>query len=140
MIQKEVADRILAVPGTKDYGALTLAVQYYAKPELVRVVHPSSFLPQPGVDSAVMHLERYGEPPVQCADKTLMFSLIRASFNQRRKKLVNGIVNNAGLPYTKEQVENALVSCSIRPDVRGETLTLSQFAALSDALSAVAIA
>ena len=140
MIQKEVADRILAVPGTKDYGALTLAVQYYAKPELVRVVHPSSFLPQPGVDSAVMHLERYGEPPVQCTDKTLMFSLIRASFNQRRKKLVNGIVNNAGLPYTKEQVENALVSCSIRPDVRGETLTLSQFAALSDALSAVAIA
>ena len=135
MVQKEVADRMLAGPGTKEYGALTLAVQYYASPKIVRVVHPSSFLPQPAVDSAVVHLSRYSEPPVRCEDPKLLFAVIRASFNQRRKKLVNGLVNYAPLMCTKEQAEQAVARCGLRPDVRGETLTLEEFAALSDALT-----
>ena len=134
MVQKEVADRMMAVPGTKDYGALSLAVQYYSKPERVRIVHPSSFIPQPGVDSAVMHLARYEEPPVTCSDKDLLFRVIRASFGQRRKKLVNGVSSGAGLEYTKEEVAEALAAAGLSPDVRGEALTLAEFAALTDAL------
>ena len=135
MVQKEVADRMMAVPGTKDYGALSLAVQYYSKPERVRIVHPSSFIPQPGVDSAVVHLSRYSEPPVCCRDPQQLFAVIRASFNQRRKKLVNGLVNYPPLHCTKEQAEQAVAKCGFRPDVRGEMLSLEEFAALSDALS-----
>ena len=134
MVQKEVADRMMAVPGTKDYGALSLAVQYYSKPERVRIVHPSSFIPQPGVDSAVMHLACYEEPPVTCRDKDLLFRVIRASFGQRRKKLVNGVSSGAGLEYTKEEVAEALAAAGLSPDVRGEALTLAEFAALTDAL------
>ena len=134
MVQKEVADRMMAVPGTKDYGALSLAVQYYSKPERVRIVHPSSFIPQPGVDSAVMHLACYEEPPVTCRDKDLLFRVIRASFGQRRKKLVNGVSSGAGLDYTKEEVAEALTAAGLSPDVRGEALTLAEFAALTDAL------
>lgn len=134
MVQKEVADRMMAVPGTKDYGALSLAVQYYSKPERVRIVHPSSFIPQPGVDSAVMNLARYEEPPVMCRDKDLLFRVIRASFGQRRKKLVNGVSSGAGLEYTKEEVAEALAAAGLSPDVRGEALTLAEFAALTDAL------
>ena len=134
MVQKEVADRMMAVPGTKDYGALSLAVQYYSKPERVRIVHPSSFIPQPGVDSAVMNLARYEEPPVMCRDKDLLFRVIRASFGQRRKKLVNGVSYGAGLEYTKEEVAEALAAAGLSPDVRGEALTLAEFAALTDAL------
>lgn len=134
MVQKEVADRMMAVPGTKDYGALSLAVQYYSKPERVRIVHPSSFIPQPGVDSAVMNLARYEEPPVTCRDKDLLFRVIRASFGQRRKKLVNGVSSGAGLEYTKEEVAEALAAAGLSPDVRGEALTLAEFAALTDAL------
>ena len=134
MVQKEVADRMMAVPGTKDYGALSLAVQYYSKPERVRIVHPSSFIPQPGVDSAVMHLACYEEPPVTCRDKDLLFRVIRASFGQRRKKLVNGVSSGTGLDYTKEEVSEALTSAGLSPDVRGEALTLAEFAALTDAL------
>ena len=135
MVQKEVADRMMAVPGTKDYGALSLAVQYYSKPERVRIVHPSSFIPQPGVDSAVMHLACYEEPPVTCRDKDLLFRVIRASFGQRRKKLVNGVSSGAGLDYTKEEVAEALTAAGLSPDVRGEALRLAEFAALTDALS-----
>ena len=134
MVQKEVADRMMAVPGTKDYGALSLAVQYYSKPERVRIVHPSSFIPQPGVDSAVMHLACYEEPPVTCRDKDLLFRVIKASFGQRRKKLVNGVSSGTGLDYTKEEVSEALTSAGLSPDVRGEALTLAEFAALTDAL------
>ena len=134
MVQKEVADRMMAVPGTKDYGALSLAVQYYSKPERVRIVHPSSFIPQPGVDSAVMNLARYEEPPVTCRDKDLLFRVIRASFGQRRKKLVNGVSSGAGLEYSKEEVAEALAAAGLSPDVRGEALTLAEFAALTDAL------
>ena len=139
MVQKEVADRMQAGPGTKDYGALSLAVQYYAMPECVRIVHPSSFVPQPGVDSAVMHLEKYEEPPVRVLDEKLLFALIRASFNQRRKKLVNGISSGAGLPVSKEQSEAAAAACGFRADVRGEMLTLAEFAALSDALTGMGV-
>ena len=135
MVQKEVADRMMAVPGTKDYGALSLAVQYYSKPERVRIVHPSSFIPQPGVDSAVMHLACYEEPPVTCRDKDLLFRVIRASFGQRRKKLVNGVSSGAGLDFTKEEVAEALTAAGLSPDVRGEALRLAEFAALTDALS-----
>lgn len=135
MVQKEVADRMMAVPGTKDYGALSLAVQYYSKPEKVRIVHPSSFIPQPGVDSAVMHLACYEKPPVACRDRDLLFRVIKASFGQRRKKLVNGVSSGAGLEYTKEEVAEALVNAGLSPDVRGEALTLAEFAALTDALA-----
>ena len=134
MVQKEVADRMEALPGSKDYGALSLAVQYYAKPELVRVVHPSSFVPQPGVDSAVIHLEKYDTPPVSVKDPALMFRLIRASFNQRRKKLANAAANSPELNYGREQIEEVLGKCGIRPDARGEALSLQEFAALADEL------
>ena len=134
MVQKEVADRMQVGPGTKDYGALSLAVQYYAKPEIVANVPPNCFIPRPNVGSAVIRLTRYEEPPVQVKDEKLMFALIRASFNQRRKTLVNGLGNAAGLQVTKEQVLNALEQMKLPATVRGETFTLEQFAMLSDLL------
>ena len=132
MVQKEVADRMQVGPGTKDYGALSLAVQYYAKPEIVANVPPNCFIPRPNVGSAVIRLTRYEEPPVKVKDQKKMFSLIRASFNQRRKTLVNGL-GNAGLPgITKESASAALEQMGLSPTVRGEALTLEQFAQLSD--------
>ena len=131
MVQKEVADRMQVGPGTKDYGALSLAVQYYAKPEIVANVPPNCFIPRPNVGSAVIRLTRYEEPPVQVKDEKKMFSLIRASFNQRRKTLVNGL-GNAGLPgITKESAAAALQQMGLSATVRGEALTLEQFAQLS---------
>lgn len=135
MVQREVADRMQVGPGTKDYGALSLAVQYYAKPELVANVPPNCFIPRPAVGSAVIRLTRYEDPPVQVGDESLMFALIRASFNQRRKTLVNGLNNAPGLHFTKEQVTAVLEEMKLPAAVRGEALTLEQFAQLSNLLS-----
>ena len=134
MVQKEVADRMQVGPGTKDYGALSLAVQYYAKPEIVANVPPNCFIPRPTVGSAVIRLKRYAEPPVTVADEKKMFSLVRASFNQRRKTLVNGLSNAPGIGLNKEKVAEALEKMGLSPTIRGEALTLSQFAELSDLL------
>lgn len=134
MVQKEVADRMQVGPGTKDYGALSLAVQYYARPEIVAIVPPNCFIPRPGVASAVIRLTRYEEPPVQVTDEAFLFALIRASFNQRRKTLANGLSNAQNLSLTREQVTEALEGMGLSPTVRGEALTLSQFAALSEML------
>lgn len=134
MVQKEVADRMQVGPGTKDYGALSLAVQYYAKPEIVANVPPNCFIPRPNVGSAVIRLTRYDKPPVEVADEKKMFALIRASFNQRRKTLVNGLCNAGGLHVTKEQVQEALEAMGMPATVRGETFTLEQFATLSNLL------
>lgn len=136
MVQKEVADRMQVGPGTKDYGALSLAVQYYAKPEIVANVPPNCFIPRPNVGSAVIRLTRYSEPPVKVKDENKMFALIRASFNQRRKTLVNGLGNASGLHVSKERVAAALEQMGLSPTVRGETFTLEQFATLSDLLGA----
>ncbi len=138
MVQKEVADRMQVGPGTKEYGALSLAVQYYAKPYIVANVPPNCFIPRPNVASAVIRLTRYAEPPVAVKNEKLMFQLIRASFNQRRKTLVNGIGNAAQLSYTKEQVQQALERMGASPTVRGETFTLEDFARLSDTLEEIA--
>lgn len=135
MVQKEVAERMQQGPGSKDYGALSLAVQYYAEPEIVANVPPNCFIPRPNVGSAVIRLARYGKPPVEVRDERLLFALIRASFNQRRKTLVNGLGNAAGLAVTKEQAKQALLQMGLPENVRGETLTLAQFAQLSDLLS-----
>lgn len=134
MVQKEVAERMETGPGTKDYGALSLAVQYYSEPYLAANVPANCFMPRPNVGSAVIRLTIHEEPPVQVKDEKHMFALIRASFNQRRKTLVNGIGNAAELPYSKEQVAAALTKLGISETVRGEALTLADFAALSDAL------
>lgn len=134
MVQKEVADRMQVGPGTKDYGALSLAVQYYAKPKIVANVPPNCFLPRPNVGSAVIRLTRYEKPPVQVRDESFLFSLIRASFNQRRKTLVNGLANAATLQLTKEQIQEALAQMGLNANVRGETLTLEKFAQLSNLL------
>lgn len=134
MVQKEVADRMQVGPGTKDYGALSLAVQYYAKPEIVALVPPNCFIPRPNVGSAVIRLTRYAEPPVQVEDERRMFALIRASFNQRRKTLVNGLTNAPELSLSKEAVLKGLEKMELSPTVRGETLTLEQFAQLSNIL------
>ena len=133
MVQTEVADRMQVGPGTKDYGALSLAVQYYARPEIVANVPPNCFMPRPKVGSAVIRLERYEQPPVQVKDEKLMFRLIRASFNQRRKTLVNGLKNSPELHFSKEEIEQALVNCGLPLTVRGEALTLEQFAQLANA-------
>ena len=133
MVQKEVADRMQVGPGTKDYGALSLAVQYYAKPQIVANVPPNCFMPRPKVGSAVIRLERYQEPPVKVEDEALMFRIIRASFNQRRKTLVNGLKNSPELSFSKEEIENALECCGIAANIRGEALTLEQFADLANA-------
>lgn len=135
MVQKEVADRMQVGPGTKDYGALSLAVQYYAKPYIVANVPPNCFMPRPKVGSAVIRLERYEEPPVKVKDEKLMFRIIRASFNQRRKTLANGLKNSAELDFTKEEIATAIAGIGKEPGVRGETLTLEEFARLADELS-----
>lgn len=137
MVQKEVAMRMQAGPGTKDYGALSLAVQYYAEPYLAANVPPNCFMPRPNVGSAVIRLTRYAEPAVKAKDEKLMFALIRASFNQRRKTLQNGLNNSQELSFTKEQIAEAIEKMGLSPSVRGETLTLEQFAKLSDLLAEV---
>lgn len=137
MVQKEVADRMQAGPGSKDYGALSLAVQYYASPYIVANVPPNCFIPRPNVGSAVIRLTRHKEPPVKVKDEKLMFRLIRASFNQRRKTLQNSLNNSPELSYTKEQIGQAIGSLGLGATVRGEALTLEQFGALSDYFSAL---
>ena len=134
MVQKEVADRMQVGPGSKDYGALSLAVQYYAKPYIAANVPPNCFIPRPGVGSAVIRLTRYEEPPVMVKDESLMFKLIRASFNQRRKTLANGLKNSAELDYTKEEIEAAIETLGRGASIRGEALTLEEFAKLADFL------
>ncbi len=134
MVQSEVAERMQTGPGTKDYGALSLAVQYYAKPEIVARVPASCFLPRPNVDSTVVRLVRYEKPPVDAADEAFLFAVIRASFNQRRKTLANGLANAGGLGVTRGQVEEALEEMELSKTVRGETLTLKQFSELSNRL------
>lgn len=137
MVQKEVADRMQCGPGSKDYGALSLAVQYYAKPEIVAIVPPNCFMPRPNVGSAVIRLTRHENAPVDVADERLMFRLIRASFNQRRKTLVNGLKNASDLPFTKGQIEAAITAIGQPLTIRGEALTLAQFAELSNELGAL---
>ncbi len=137
MVQKEVADRMQCGPGSKDYGALSLAVQYYAKPEIVATVPPNCFMPRPNVGSAVIRLTRHESAPVDVADERLMFRLIRASFNQRRKTLVNGLKNSSDLNYTKEQIEAAITAIGQPLTIRGEALTLEQFAQLANELGAL---
>ena len=134
MVQKEVAERMQVGPGTKDYGALSLAVQYYAKPEIVANVPPNCFIPRPNVGSAVIRLTRYQKPPVKVENESRMFALIRASFNQRRKTLANGLSNAPELHLSREQVTEALEKMELPATVRGETLTLEQFAELSNLL------
>lgn len=134
MVQSEVAERMQAGPGTKDYGALSLAVQYYAKPEIVARAPASCFLPRPNVDSTVVRLIRYEKPPADAADEAFLFAVIRASFNQRRKTLANGLANAGGLGVTRGQVEEALEEMGLSKTVRGETLTLKQFSELSNRL------
>ena len=132
MVQKEVADRMQVGPGTKDYGALSLAVQYYAKPEIVLNVPPTCFMPRPNVGSAVIRLKKHETCPVEVDDAEFMFKLIRASFNQRRKTLANGLSNSSELALSKEQIAKAIESLGVSPSIRGEALTLAQFAQLSN--------
>ena len=132
MVQKEVAERMQVGPGSKDYGALSLAVQYYADAYIVANVPPNCFIPRPGVGSAVIRLTRHKEPPVEVDDPKLMFKLIRASFNQRRKTLQNGLNNSPELPFDKEEIGAAIESLGVTPQIRGEALTLKQFADLSN--------
>lgn len=136
MVQKEVAARMQAGPGTKDYGALSLAVQFYAEPYIVANVPPNCFIPRPNVGSAVIRLTKWENPPVSVKDEAFLFSLIRASFNQRRKTLQNSLVNG-GIGVTKEQVVSALEQMELSPTIRGEALTLEQFAVLSDTISPI---
>ena len=135
MVQKEVADRMQVGSGTKDYGALSLAVQYYARPQIIANVPPNCFMPRPKVGSAVIQLVRYEEPPVQVDNEKLMFRLIRASFNQRRKTLVNGLKNSQELDFSKEEIEKAMAETGIPVNVRGEALTLAEFADLANAFN-----
>lgn len=134
MVQKEVAARMKSGPGSKDYGALSLAVQYYAEPYIVANVPCNCFMPRPNVDSAVIRLTRYEEPPVQVNDEKMLFKIIRASFNQRRKTLQNGLNNSSELNFTKDQIAAAIAEAGFSPSVRGEALTLEQFAKLTDIL------
>ena len=134
MVQKEVADRMQVGPGTKDYGALSLAVQYYAKPNIVVQVPASCFMPRPNVDSTVIKLTRYEKPPVDVIDEHLMFALIRASFNQRRKTMTNS-VGNSGIGVSKEELATALEECGFSSTIRGEALSLEEFAKLSNAIT-----
>ena len=134
MVQKEVADRMKTGPGSKDYGALSLAVQYYARPELVANVPPNCFMPRPRVGSAVIRLTKYQKQPVEAEDEKLMFQIIRAAFNQRRKTLVNGLSNAPELRIPKERTAAVLEEMGLKPGVRGEALDLSQFAELSNRL------
>ena len=134
MVQKEVAARMKSGPGSKDYGALSLAVQYYAEPYIVANVPCNCFMPRPNVDSAVIRLTRYEEPPVQVKDEKMLFKIIRASVNQRRKTLQNGLNNSSELNFTKDQIAAAIAEAGFSPSVRGEALTLEQFAKLTDIL------
>lgn len=134
MVQKEVAQRMQAGPGTKDYGALSLAVQYFAVPYIAANVPPNCFMPRPRVGSAVIRLTRHEKPPVEVADEQAMFQIIRASFNQRRKTLVNSLHNSPQISKTKEEILRALEQMGLSQTVRGEALTLEQFAALTDLL------
>ena len=133
-VQKEVADRMQVGPGTKDYGALSLAVQYYAEPYIVANVPPNCFIPRPAVGSAVIRLTRYQEKPVKVNDASFMFKIIRASFNQRRKTLQNGLYNSSELRIPKEKTVAALEELGLTPTIRGEKLSLEEFAQLSDIL------
>ena len=135
MVQKEVADRMQTGPGSKDYGALSLAVQYYAEPYIVANVPPNCFMPRPKVGSAVIRLTRHEKPPVEVKDERLLFDIIRASFNQRRKTLANGLNNSGTLDIPKEEITNAIEKLGKGPGVRGESLTLEEFARLSNYLS-----
>ena len=135
MVQKEVAQRMQAGPGSKDYGALSLTVQYYAEAYVAAYVPPNCFIPRPKVGSAVIRLTRHRKPPVFCSDPKLLFGLIRASFNQRRKTLQNGLINASDLSFTKEQIIKAIESLGVNASVRGEELTLSQFAELAGTLA-----
>lgn len=134
MVQKEVADRMQVGPGTKDYGALSLAVQYYAQPYIVANVPPNCFMPRPKVGSAVIRLTRHEKPPVEVEDEKLMFSIIRASFNQRRKTMANGLNNSGELNLPKEVIQKAIETLGKGPSVRGEALTLQEFAMLSNTI------
>ena len=135
MVQKEVADRMQVGPGTKDYGALSLAVQYYAKPKIVANVPPNCFMPRPSVGSAVIRLTRHTEAPVVVENEKLMFSIIRASFNQRRKTLANGLNNSPKIRLTKEMIQESIAELGMPLTVRGESLTLEQFAAFANIIS-----
>lgn len=132
MVQKEVAERMQVGPGTKDYGALSLAVQYYARPEVVANVPPNCFLPRPNVGSAVIRLTRHKKTPVQVENEKLMFQIIRASFNQRRKTLINGLYNSGVLPLSKDELAQVLEKLGLSANIRGEALSLEQFAAFSN--------
>ena len=132
MVQKEVADRMQVGPGTKEYGALSLAVQYYAEPYIVANVPPNCFMPRPKVGSAVICLTKHAEPPVEVSDTKLMFRIIRASFNQRRKTLANGLNNSPELSFGKEEIQRAIKACGFPEGIRGEALTLEEFAALTN--------
>lgn len=132
MVQKEVADRMQVGPGTKDYGALSLAVQYYARPEVVIVVPAGCFMPRPNVDSAVIRLTRHEKCPVDVIDEKLMFKIIRASFNQRRKTLANGLNNSSEISLPKEVITESITELCKNPSIRGEALTLQQFAELAN--------
>lgn len=136
MVQKEVADRMQVGPGTKDYGALSLAVQYYAEPYIVANVPPNCFMPRPKVGSAVIRLTSHEHPPVEVADEKLMFRIIRASFNQRRKTLANALKNAADLAVSKEIIEKSIEELGRGMNVRGEALTLEEFARLSNCITA----
>lgn len=139
MVQKEVADRMCVGPGTKEYGALSLAVQYYAKPEIITKVPAACFMPKPNVDSTVIRLTRYEKPSVVTRDEAWLFAIIRAAFNQRRKTLANGIANAANINVSRQQVEAVLTEMGLPVMIRGEALTLEQFAELSDRLRIVSI-
>lgn len=137
MVQKEVADRMQTGPGSKDYGALSLAVQFYVKPEIVVNVPPECFMPRPNVGSAVIRLKRHETRPVDVKDEKLMFRIIRASFNQRRKTLANGLYNSPEIGYTKEQIAAAIEELGRGASIRGEALTLEEFARLSNIFSSM---
>lgn len=137
MVQKEVAERMQAGPGSKDYGALSLAVQYYAEPYIVANVPPNCFIPRPNVGSAVIRLTRHQQMPVEVKDSKLMFTIIRGSFNQRRKTLQNGLNNSPELSYSKEQIAKAIEQLGVSASIRGEALTLEQFGRLSDILGSI---
>ena len=134
MVQKEVAERMVTGPGSKEYGALSLAVAYYTEAEIAFIVPPSAFIPQPKVESAVVHMVRRDKPPVEVKDEALLFALIRAAFNERRKTLTNGISHYAGFHFSKEEAAQAIAACGFKPTVRGEELSLEAFGAIADAL------
>ena len=135
MVQKEVADRMQTGPGSKEYGALSLAVQYYSNPKIVLNVPPSCFMPQPKVGSAVIKLTCHNNPPVEVDNEKMLFKVIRASFNQRRKTLANGLKNYGGIPLSKEQIQESIEELGVEANIRGEKLSLEQFAQLSNIIN-----